>query len=30
MMPEDKNGEPPQAEDDDYDDPDAWRDYADE
>jgi hypothetical protein len=29
-MPEDKNGCLPQGEDDDYDDPDEWRDHADE
>jgi hypothetical protein len=30
MMPEDKNGELPQGQDDDWDDPDEWREYADE
>ena len=29
-MPEDENGELPQGEDDDCDDPDEWRDYAEE
>jgi hypothetical protein len=29
-MPEDVNGELPQGEDDDCNDPDEWRDYAEE
>ena len=29
-MPEDVNGELPQSEDDDWNDPDEWRDYAEE